>query len=121
MVASLEDLQRHSRDYKRANPLLLRLYGEAFEYPKLTEFENARVAVQGLQRYESGLRKQLGLIRKKSVIQELRARRQSRHTFRNLTATRIVGPEATMRLSSTKGMAKPSGHLSRKICVNGTM
>lgn len=92
ILAAVEDLQRYARNYERATPVLMRLYGEAFERrdAKVADFEAARIAFQELEREEAGLRKQLGLARKASPFKEFKMRRQVRHTLRNVKTLHAV-------------------------------
>jgi hypothetical protein len=97
-AGSLQDLQRHSRNYKNAIPILLRLYESAFEgrFPRPAEFEMARVAIQELQREEAGLRGQLGLIQKASRIESFKMRRQIRKKLQNVTTNYAVNDEGEL-------------------------
>jgi hypothetical protein len=94
-VSALEDLQRYSRNYERAGPVLFRLYSQAFEgrFTKPAAFEAARAAFQELQREETGLRKQLGLVRKASLREEFKMRREVRRTLRSVTTMHMVDDE----------------------------
>ena len=104
-AGALQDLQRHSRDYKSAIPVLLRLYEVAFEerFPKSVEFEAARVAIQELQREEAGLRKRLGLIQKSSRIEKFKMRRQIREKLRNVTTNYGVNDQGQLEVVIHQG------------------
>lgn len=94
-ASALEDLQRYSRNYKTAGPILARLHFEACERNDLgvIHFESARSIMQELQREEDGLRKELGLVRKASWRQELRMRRQVRHLMKDVKVIRVIDEE----------------------------
>ena len=89
---AVEDLQRYSRNFEKAAPALLNLHDEAFLRRRLTpiRFEAARVAVQELERQEAGLRKELGLVRKASIREELVMRHKLRRVMGSVSAYRLV-------------------------------
>jgi hypothetical protein len=96
-MGALEDLQRYSGDYKRASPILLRLYDAAFEGKRArpAAFEAARVAAQDLQRQELGLRKKLGLTRKASYLEEYKIRKEIRDSLKNVESMRVIVNDGT--------------------------
>jgi len=88
--SAIEDLQRHAGNFKKAAPILLCLYYSAFEQnpPSVAGFEAARVGVNELDRAESGLQEKLGIVRKASLLEQLKMRREVRRVMSNVSTIR---------------------------------
>lgn len=112
-IGALEELQRHSRDFEKAGILLLRLHDVAFMGRRVqpASFEAARVAVQDLQRQEAGLRKKLGTVRKASIWEERKYRRESQRILRDVTTYHSIGNDGEVDEIIHQGDGEAIWHL----------
>lgn len=112
-INALEELKRHSRDFEKAGILLLRLHDVAFMSRRVqpVSFEAARVAVQDLQRQEAGLRKKLGTVRKASIWEERRYRRESQRILRDVKTYHAIGEDGEVDEIIHQGDGEAIWHL----------